>query len=123
MIRWLVLILTAASWCDAQDRFLWKDPGDVERIDFTYPAGGAKNIPQPPFTFLSEKCSGSSPKVLVRDSAGVKWRVKGGLEPQTESFVTRLIAALGYHADPTAVVAQGKIEGVTTLKRDAGFIQ
>ena len=123
MIRSLILILATVSWCIAQDRFLWKDPGDVERIDFAHPAGGSKNTPQPPFTFLSERLTGSSPKALVRDSAGVKWRVKGGLEPQAESFTTRLVAALGYYADPTVFVAHGKIEGVTTLKRAAGFIQ
>jgi hypothetical protein len=75
------------------------------------------------FLFLSERLGGSSPKVLVGDSSGVKWRVKGGLETQTESFITRLVAALGYYADPTAFVAHGKIEGVTSLKRAAGFIQ
>jgi hypothetical protein len=123
MIRWLSFMLAAASCCTAQDKFLWKDPGDIERIDFTYPAGGAKNAPQPPFSFVFEKSGGSSPKLLVRDSAGVKWRVKGGLETQTESFVTRLVAALGYYADPTAFVAHGKIEGVTSLQRAAGFIQ
>jgi hypothetical protein len=123
MIRSLVLILATVSWCVAQDRLLWKDPGDVERIDFTYPAGGTKNTPQPPFSFISEKFGGSSPKVLVRDSAGVKWRVKGGPEPKAESFVTRFVAALGYYADPTAFVAHGKIEGVNSLKRAAGFIQ
>ena len=123
MVRSTVLILATVSWCTAQDRFLWKDPGDVARIDFTYPAGGAKNAPQPPFSFLSEGFGGTSPKVHVRDRAGVKWRVKGGLEPKTESFVTRLVAALGYYAEPTAFVAHGKIEGVTSLKRAAGFIQ
>jgi len=123
MIRWLALILASVAWCAAQVRVLWKDPGEVERIDFTNPAGGAKHTPHPPFFFLSEKLGGSSPKVLVRDSSGVKWRVKGGLETQTESFVTRLVAALGYHADPTVFVAHGKIDGVTSLKRAAGFIQ
>jgi hypothetical protein len=123
MIRRLILILATVPWCAAQVRVLWKDPGDVARIDFTYPAGGAKNTPHPPFFFLSERLGGSSPKVLVRDGSGVKWRVKGGLETQTESFVTRLVAALGYHADPTAFVEHGKVEGVTSLKRAAGFIQ
>jgi hypothetical protein len=123
MIRWLILMLATVSSCPPQERFLWKDPGDIERIDFTYPAGGAKNTPQPPFSYISEKLGGSSPKVLVRDSYGVKWRVKGGLEPQTESFVTRLVAALGYYASPTVFVAHGKIEGVTSLKRAGGFIQ
>jgi hypothetical protein len=123
MICSLSLILATVSWCVAQDRVLWKDPGDVTRIDFTQPAGGAKNTPQPPFSFLSESLRGSSPKVLVRDSAGVKWRVKGGLEPNAESFSTRFVAALGYYVEPSAFVAHGKVEGVTSLKRAAGFIQ
>src|SRR2546421_285678 len=54
MIRWLILILAPISWSEAQDRFLWQDPGDVEHIDFTYPAGDPKNTPQPPFSFQSE---------------------------------------------------------------------
>src|SRR6185503_2873519 len=123
MIRWPISILAIVSLCAAQDRFLWKDPGDVERIDFTYPPGGPKNTPQPPFSFISENFGGTGPKVLVRDSSGVKWRLKGGFEPKAESFVTRLVAALGYYAAPTAFVAHGKIEGVTSLKRAAGFIQ
>jgi hypothetical protein len=123
MIRSLFLILATVSWCAAQDRVLWKDPGDVARIDFTLPAGGARNTPQPPFSFLSESLRGSSPKVLVRDKAGVKWRVKGGLEPNAESFSTRFVAALGYYVEPTAFVPRGKVEGVTSLKRAAGFIQ
>jgi hypothetical protein len=123
MIRWLILILAPMSWSEAQDRFLWQDPGDVEHIDFTYPAGGPKNTPQPPFSFITEKFGGTSPKLLVRDSSGIKWRVKGGLESKAESFATRLVAALGYYADPAAFVAHGKIAGVISLKRAAGFIQ
>ena len=123
IIRSLILLVAGASWCAAQDKLLWKDPGDIAHIDFTHPAGGAKNTPKPPFSFLSERLTGSSPKVMVRDSADVKWRVKGGLEPKAESFATRFVAALGYYADPTVFVAHGKIEGVTRLKRAAGFIQ
>src|SRR5437660_286668 len=123
MVRPAILVLATVSWCAAQDRFLWKDPGDVARIDFTYPAGGAKNTPQPPFFFLFESFKGTSPKLHVRDKAGVAWRVKAGLEVKTEGFVTRLVAALGYYAEPTAFVWHGKIENVKSLKRAAGFIQ
>ncbi|MDP8979963.1 MAG: hypothetical protein M3O35_05155 [Acidobacteriota bacterium] len=123
MHRRLIFLLAAATWCSAQDKLFWKDPGDIEHIDFRHPAGGAKNKPKPPFTFLSERLTGSSPKVLVRDGEGVKWRVKGGLEPKAESFATRFVAALGYYADTTVFVEHGKIEGVHGLKRAAGFIQ
>ena len=88
------LILTGVSLCAAQAPVLWKDPGAVERVDFSLPAGGAANAPRPPFHFVAEELKGNSPKVIVRDSVGVQWRVKGGLEPRAESFATRLVAAL-----------------------------
>src|SRR4051812_47678823 len=101
----LALLLATASWCAAQDRILWKDPGDVARVDL---AGANAEAPRPPFRFLKEQLGGSSPKVLVRDGHGVEWRVKGGLEVRSETFSTRLVSALGYYAHPTWFVAQGK---------------
>ena len=118
-----ILCLLAAGCCFAQDRVLWRDPGAVERKDLRYPAGGMKNQPIPPFVFLSEESGGTSPKVLVRDRAGVEWRVKGGLEVKSESFATRFVSALGYFTEPTAFLARGRITGVSNLKRAAGFIQ
>lgn len=118
-----VLLLAASTHSAAQDRLLWKDPGDIERINFTHAAGGPEPSPRPPFYFLEEQKAGSSPKVLVRDTAGVQWRVKGGFEVKSENFSTRLIGALGYYVDPAWFAARGKIEKVTALKRAAGFIQ
>ena len=108
--------------CIAQDRILWNDPGSVERINFDHAAGGMDQPPRPPFYFLAERFGGSSPKILVRDATNVRWRVKGGYETRTESFVTRLVAALGYHANPVWFVSSGTIIGATSLKRAAGFI-
>ena len=79
-IAWLVL----ASACCAQDKVLWHDPGKVERVDFGYAAGGPQNTPRPPFSFVSEDFAGTNPKLLVRDSAGVEWRVKGGFEVKAD---------------------------------------
>jgi len=59
---------------------------------------------------------------LVRDSAGVQWRAKGGLEVHAECFSTRLVAALGYSAESTWFVASGKVENAKRLARAAGFI-
>jgi hypothetical protein len=73
--------------------------------------------------FIEEDSTGTSPKVLIRDRAGVLWRVKGGLENKAESFATRLVAALGYYAEPTAFISRGRIKGTTSLNRAKGFIQ
>jgi len=116
------MMIAISCCCAAQDRVLWKDPGDVERINFDYAAGGLEQPPREPFYFLEERFGGSSPKVLVRDSAGIKWRVKGGYETRAESFVTRLVAALGYYVYPVWFIASGKVNGASSLKRAAGFI-
>ena len=114
--------MLAVCCCIAQDRVLWKDPGAVENINFDYAAGGLNHPPREPFYFLAERIAGSSPKVLVRDSASVRWRVKGGYETSSESFATRLVGALGYYASPVWFISAGKMTGVTSLKRAAGFI-
>lgn len=119
----ILLLLAVAIRCGAQQRLLWKDPGNVEAIDFSHAAGNVASSPRPPFYFAAEHFGGTSPKILARDSAGIKWRVKGGLETRSESFTTRLVAAVGYYADPTWFVDNGKIEAVTSLKRAAGFIR
>lgn len=122
-VRHCLFGLALASACVAQDaKLLWQEPGRIERVDFSQAAGGAAIKPQPPFHFVTEDMGGTSPKVVVRDGAGVQWRVKGGLEVKSESFVTRLVAALGYYAEPTYFVPAGRTEGVTELKRAAGFI-
>lgn len=102
---------------------LWRDPGNVAAFDFTYGAHGAAFMPRPPFRFEREDLRGTSPKVFVTDGAGREWRVKGGREVRSESFVTRLAAALGYYAEPTFFIAAGHMDGVANLGRASGFIQ
>ena len=103
---------------------LWTDPGRVEIIDFTQAIGGAAFAPAPPFQFVDEDDAGTSPKILVRDAKGVTWRIKGGLEVRAETFVTRMVSALGYFAETTYFLAKGKVEGAPSrLGRAAGFMQ
>jgi hypothetical protein len=101
---------------------LWQDPGAVEAIDFVRPAGGHE-APKPPFIFLEEDLNGTSAKIMIRDAAGVLWRMKGGPEGRAEAFVTRLVSALGYFAETTCFIADGRVEGITApLRRASGFI-
>lgn len=79
--------------------------------------------PTPPYTFLSEEMGGTSPKVRVRDAKGTEWRVKGGHDVKAETFITRFVSALGYYAETTFFLAQGKMRGVPALQRASGFIQ
>ncbi len=101
---------------------LWHNPGKVERLNFTYGAGGVENAPQPPFTFIEEDKGGSNPKVKVTDAAGREWGVKWGSEVNAEVFATRLVWAAGYYVEPAYFVASGKILGAKKLDRTKKYI-
>lgn len=102
---------------------LWHAPPNVESFDFTYGVHGPAFMPKAPFRFVREDLRGTSPKVFVTDAEGRLWRVKGGLEVRAETFCTRLVAALGYYAEPTFFLAAGHIDRLGPLRRASGFIQ
>jgi hypothetical protein len=84
----------------AGQNILWVDPGDVASLDFKYGVGGPDGQPQPPFEFVDEDLSGTTPKINVTDDRGQNWNVKWGEEAGPSTFCTRLIWACGYHAAP-----------------------
>jgi hypothetical protein len=96
---------------------LWHDPGAVETLDFRYGIGGPETAPKPPFTFVEEDETGSTPKVRVRDAEGRQWVIKFGEEASPDTFCTRLAWALGYYVEPTYFVAEGTIQGAAGLRR------
>ena len=97
---------------------LWRDPGEVERLDLSAGPGGAEQRPVPPFQFIEEHSTGTQPCVSVHDANGRRWR-KSGPEVPCETFAVRLAWACGYFAEITHRVAAGTIEGVGTLSRAA----
>jgi hypothetical protein len=78
---------------------LWRDPADIAMRDLLHGPGGAAHQPRGPYTFLKEDLNGTNPKFTVRDSDGVKWKVKLGVEARPETVATRLIWAVGYSAN------------------------
>jgi hypothetical protein len=101
---------------------LWRDPGDVERLDLAAGPGGPHGAPQPPFDFIEEHASGSQPCLSVRDGRGQRWRVKWGHEVQPETFAVRLVWACGYFAEVTHYLREGHVDHAGTLKRTASCI-
>lgn len=101
----------------AQRKTLWRDPGEVEVLDFRSGPGGAGGAPAPPFDFLEEHASGSNPCLSVRDAKGRTWRVKWGDEVRSETFATRLVWAAGYHVEHAYFIPEGRIEGIGELGR------
>jgi hypothetical protein len=76
---------------------LWRAPNDLESRDLLYGIGGPEHAARRgTFQFIKEDLDGSNPKYLVRDGAGVKWKIKLGLEAKPEVAATRLVWAVGY---------------------------
>lgn len=132
MRAFTILLLAAVAACaageDARDyttvpgltranSLIWRDPGAVERKDLRYGAGGREFIPRPPFQFVKEDHSGTTPKVRVRDAAGREWVAKFGEEARPDTFGSHLAWALGYFTEINHFVPSGAIRGVHDLKR------
>jgi hypothetical protein len=80
-------------------RGLWKAPTDIQSRNLYYGPGGADSQPGKRFTFIKEDLDGTNPKFDVRDEKGVNWKIKLGSEVRAETAASRLVWALGYHAD------------------------
>jgi hypothetical protein len=126
----LLLIAVSAAADDPAPRFytelpdiahgqttIWHDPGAVEQLDFRYGIGGEELAPKPPFNFVKEDLSGTSPKVAVKDANGRSWVIKFGPEAIPDTFSTRMAWAVGYWVEPNYLVANGVISGVGRLTR------
>jgi hypothetical protein len=101
----------------ARRRTIWRDPGEVERLDFRNGPGGGEGPPAPPFRFVEEHDTGSNPCLSARDARGRTWRVKWGDEVRSETFAVRVAWAAGYHVEAAYFVPEGEIEGATGLGR------
>ena len=101
---------------------IWREPSMAESSDLRYGPGGQDGVPVAPFRFVEEHLAGSQPCVAVRDGRNRLWRVKWGHEARPEAFAVRVAAALGYFAEVTHYVAEGRIEDVGDLSRARGCV-
>ncbi len=101
---------------------IWRDPGDVSKLNFSDGPGGSNGAPAAPFRILEEHGTGSSPNVSVQDAKGSRWRVKWGEEVRSETFATRVVWAAGYFVETAYFVHEGKIEGASNLQRAQQYI-
>ena len=98
---------------------LWRDPGAIPARDLLNGEGGAKDAPDPhaDYTFVKEDMNGTSPKFYVRDTNGVEWLVKLGVEARPETAATRLVWAVGYFTDEDYFLAQIHVRELPKLRR------
>jgi hypothetical protein len=101
---------------------LWQRPGPLSLQDWVCGPGGCDRTPAPPFHFLREDSSQSTPKLEVRDARGRIWDVKFGSKVIPECFAARFLHALGYFAEYTYFVEAGTIEDVGRLRRTRFFV-
>lgn len=89
---------------------LWKRPEHISSRDLfkgPIPADGA---PMGPCVFVKEDLAGTNPKIDIRDAAGVKWKVKLGIEARPEVAASRLVWAVGYFTYEYIFVPQLHVE-------------
>ena len=78
------------------NRVLWRSPDDIRSRNLFYGSGGEEHAPHTTYTFEKEDMDGTSPKFIVRDENGVKWKVKMGHEARSETVASRFVWAAGY---------------------------
>ncbi len=66
---------------------------------------------------------GTNPKIKVKDAQQRLWIVKWAEEINSETFASRLAAALGFFARPTFFLKEGRIEGVRGLRRAGPHVE
>jgi hypothetical protein len=116
LLAWAA-IGAAAAYAQLPAGSLWRDPGDVSKLDFAGSVGAPVSKPKPPLVFQREDSSGTQPKVFVKDANGATWNVKFGYEAHPECFCWRVLRACGYFGEPSFFVASGKLQQFQPTKR------
>jgi hypothetical protein len=103
---------------------IWRDPGDISKLNLFYGVGGKRDAPPPQehFEFLDEDLHGSTPKFEVRDERGREWKVKLGQESRPETAATRLLWAVGYFVTEDYYVPALNVKGLPKLHRGGNFV-
>jgi hypothetical protein len=113
---------------------VWLDRGElnVKKVYFgaaSLAADPLSRLPAPPYSHFEpddKDKMATSPKAKLKDSKGVKWTAKFGVEVHADTTAPRLAWALGFGAVEGYYVSQGKIDGIdksTNLGRDKSVIQ
>ena len=92
----------------------WSEPSDIKTRNLFFGSGGEKHQPRGPFKFVEEDLDGTSPKFVVRGGDGVKWKVKLGLEPRSETAATRLVWSVGYYTNEDYFLPDMQVDGMPT---------
>ncbi len=102
---------------------LWRHPDDIKSRNLFYGPGGEEHAPHTQYTFEKEDMDGTSPKFIVRDENGVKWKVKMGAEARPETVASRLVWAVGYSTNEDYFLPALRVEEMPEhLRRGQQFV-
>jgi hypothetical protein len=101
---------------------LWHQPNDIETCNLFYGSGGRAGQPRGPFRFIEEDRDGGSPKFVVKDGRGARWKVKLGDEAKPETAATHLLSAVGYYTDVNYYLPQLRVAGLPKLSRGQNYV-
>ena len=101
---------------------IWHDRGDIAGLDLATGPGGRSREPGTDFRFIEESASGTSPKFIVEDERGVRWKVKLGEEGKSETAAARLLWAAGYIVDEDYYRAEMRVRELKPLARGDRFV-
>jgi hypothetical protein len=131
-------LIIAASTASAQTKFkvskqkpkvgsapavIWREPTDIKTRDLYWGPGGKEHAPRGTLRFIEEDLNGTYPKIRVRDSDGVRWTVKWGIEAKPETAATRLVWAVGYFTNEDYYVPELPVKGLPQLSRGQELIR
>ncbi len=102
---------------------LWRNPDDIKTRNLFYGPGGEGHTPHTTYTFEKEDMDGTSPKFIVRDENGVKWKVKMGAEARPETVASRLVWAVGYSTNEDYFLPAMRVEELPEhLRRGQNYV-
>jgi hypothetical protein len=97
---------------------LWVEPTGLETWDLFYGPGGQEHAPRHmEFQFVEEDTDGTTPKYVVTDADGVRWKMKLGVESRPETAASRLVWAAGYYANDEYFLASAYLKNVPSQLR------
>ncbi len=102
---------------------IWQHPGDISSRDLFYGPGSKALAPKPPFRFIEEDKSGTTPKFKVKDASNVEWSVKLGRESQSETVAVRLVWAAGYFTEEAYYYPRMRFGDLPRLSRGDEYIE
>ena len=101
---------------------LWNHREDIPSLNLLHGAGGKEHEPTGNFTFVEEDKQGTSPKFIVVDARGTRWKVKLGNEAKSETAASRLMWAAGYFTDEHYYLSELRVENLPKLERGNNFV-